>query len=102
MQDSKQSDSVGLPVSLEVKITHESFGTLILKTASISDSGVYLYTRGHQMPKEGSSVKVQLNGTLGDGEIPPELEMIVDKIDAKGVQLSYIKLDTKAPPNDGA
>ncbi len=100
MQDSEERDAIGLPVSLEVKITHASFGTLILKTATISDSGVYLYTQGHQMPELGTKVQVQLNGTLGDGEEPPVLDMLIDRKDANGIGLSYIKLDTRsARPN---
>lgn len=102
MRDSESSDSVGIPVSLEVKISHASFGTLVLQSASISDSSVYLYTKGHKMPQVGTKVQVQLNGTLGDGETPPVLDMIVDKLDANGVRLSYIRLDTKTPPSDGA
>jgi hypothetical protein len=91
MLDSDRRHGIRLPVCFEVKVTHDAFGTLILQTANISDSGIYVLTEGQLMPNIGTILQVQLNGHLGENETPPLLDMIITRMDNRGIGLKYLQ-----------
>lgn len=77
-----------LPVNFEVEVTHEVYGTQILRTRNISDGGVFLVT---ESPLEvGVVVSVRLRGCLGSGEEPPTLRMRVVRVETMGCGLEFI------------
>lgn len=83
-----QRDSVRTPLRAEVKFSHPEVGDLKLHTGNISDSGAYILSEGHNVPKVGERVAVQVQG-MGDGEAPVVMMRIV-RMDKDGVGLEFI------------
>mgnify|MGYP000234546582 CR=1 FL=1 len=78
------------PLQCKIKIIHESFGEVIVKTMDISDGGVYVALDVDKIPPIGTIVKGQVQGLMDDA---PILEMEVMRIDAGGIGLRFINLD---------
>ena len=78
------------PIQCQIKISHESFGDVIVKTLDISDGGVYVALDADKIPPVGTIVKGQVQGLMDDA---PVLEMEVMRVDAGGVGLRFVNHD---------
>lgn len=74
----------------KIKISHATFGDVIVKTMDISDGGVYVALDPEQIPPIGTVVKGQVQGLMDDA---PILDMEVMRVDAKGIGLRFINLE---------
>ena len=90
MQDDERRQHHRIQVPLEVELTHESIGTVMLKTRDLSDGGVFLVMKDQPIPPEGSLVKVRLKGAFDGGELPPATTMKVVRLEGLGVGLEFI------------
>lgn len=75
------------PLQCKIKLCHESFGEVVVKTMDISDGGVYIALDADKIPPLGTIVKGQVQGLMEDA---PILEMEVMRVDAKGIGLRFI------------
>ena len=74
----------------KIKISHESFGEMIVKTLDISDGGVFVALEPDKIPAIGTIVTGQVQGLMDDA---PILEMEVMRVGSGGVGLRFINLD---------
>ena len=81
---------VRTPLQCKIKISHESFGEVIVKTLDISDGGVFVALSPEQIPPVGTIVTGQVQGLMDDA---PILQMEVMRVGADGVGLRFINLD---------
>ena len=77
-------------VKLELEFSHQSTGTIFLKTSDISDTGIFIYLNPEKQPPLGAFAQVKLNTNFEDGEEPPELEVKVVRQTEDGVGLLFI------------
>lgn len=75
----------------EVKLSHPEIGDLKLHTGDISDGGAYILAEGHELPKVGEVVNVQVQG-MGGGEAPV-VKMRIVRLDREGIGLEFIPAD---------
>jgi len=95
MTDSKISnkrDNSRMPVTLTVEITHESIGTVELKTRDMSNGGIFVIIDSDPGLEVGLEVMVKVKGKLGDGEEPPTLKMKVVRAEPQGFGLKFIEI----------
>jgi len=90
MQDDERRRHHRIHVPLEVELTHESTGTVNLKTRDLSDGGVFLVMKNQPIPPEGSLVTVRLKGAFDGGELPPATTMKVVRLEGLGVGLEFV------------
>ena len=80
------------PVSFEVQVSTKNADSLILQAADISEIGIYVLSEGETHPPLGSVVQVKLNGNPAtQNEEFPLINMIIKRIDSKGIGLQYLK-----------
>ena len=77
------------PLQCKIKIIHDSFGEVIVKTLDISDGGVYVALASDKIPPVGTIVKGQVQGLMDDA---PIVDMEVMRVDAGGIGLRFINL----------
>jgi hypothetical protein len=71
----------------QLRITHASFGSIVVKTKDISEGGVYILTEKVSMPPEGTI----LEGQIHDGiEGRPIVRMEVVRLEANGIGLKFL------------
>lgn len=76
-----------VPLTTKIKITHASFGSIIVKTENISHGGVYVLTENTSMLPVGRV----LEGQIQDGEDDrPIVRMGVVRIGQNGVGLKFL------------
>ncbi len=76
-----------VPLITKIKITHASFGSIIVKTKNISHGGVYVLTENTSMLPVGRI----LEGQIQDGEDDrPIVRIEVVRIGQKGVGLKFL------------
>ena len=93
MMDSKfnnKRDNSRMPVTLTVEITHESIGTIELKTRDMSNGGIFVIIDKKPGLTVGLEVLVKVKGKLGDGEEPPTLKMKVVRAEPQGYGLKFL------------
>lgn len=88
MLEENKRKYVRTPVKLRVKLIKGISDELILKTANISDGGIFLEMEGSPMPEVGDEVDVQVQG-IGGGDAPI-VKMKVMRQTPDGVGLAFI------------
>lgn len=78
---------VRTPMACRIKISHEEFGEIMVKTRDISDGGVFIVLDTEKKLPVGSIVKGQVQGLVDDA---PILEMEVVRIEPSGVGLRFV------------
>ncbi len=84
----EQRKQVRTKLRVAVKVCHAGLGELLLHTSDISDSGVYIFAEGCELPAVGDEVTVEVQGLPGDDA--PVVPMRIVRVDAKGMGLEYI------------
>jgi len=87
--DNQRSDS-RMPINIQVEITHDSIGTIELRTSNMSNGGIFVIVEGEINLEIGTTVKVKVKGKLGDGEEPPLVDMEVVRIEPVGIGLKFV------------
>ncbi len=77
-----------MPLCARIRISHESFGTRIVKTRDISHGGVYLVIDDFQMPASGTVIQGQIQDDHMDR---PVVNMEVVRLEPAGVGLKFIE-----------
>lgn len=75
------------PLQCKIKISHASFGEVVVKTLDISDGGVFVALDANQIPPVGTIVTGQVQGLMEDA---PILQMEVMRVASGGVGLRFI------------
>jgi hypothetical protein len=89
--DNKRANS-RMPVTLTVEVTHESIGTVELKTRDMSNGGIFVFIDKDPGLNVGLEVLVKVKGQLGDGEEPPTLKMEVVRAEQQGLGLKFLDI----------
>ena len=76
-----------MPLCVKIRITHDSFGSVVIKTRNISDNGVYLVGDELEMPPPGSVVEGQIQDEYGER---PIVRMEVVRVDSEGAGLKFL------------
>lgn len=84
----EQRQHIRTRLTSSVKLTHESTGTIEVKTQDISDGGIYLVLPSGDLPAVGSQVQVQLIDTPFEA---PVLEMLIVRLEKNGIGLKFIE-----------
>ncbi|GAB4344982.1 MAG: PilZ domain-containing protein [Gammaproteobacteria bacterium] len=79
---------VRTPISVQVKIWHESVGETVLTTRDVSDGGVFLVTAGHPVPPVGTIIQGQVQGPVED---LPVVAMEVVRVVPDGIGLRFLR-----------
>ena len=74
------------PLSVKVRISHPTIGTVVVSTRDLSDGGVFLVTDGSKLPPLGSVVDGQVQGPM---ENPPVVKMKIVRIESGGIGLAF-------------
>lgn len=82
-------DHIRTPFSCRIKIWHDSFGEVTVKTRDISDSGVFILTEPANMPGVGERVTGQVQGMMADA---PMLAMDIVRVEAGGLGLKFVSV----------
>jgi len=77
-----------LPMEVEVELHCPGFPTRVLRTADLSHGGL-LVTDAPETPALGTPVRVQVVGTLGNGEQPPMVTGLVVRHVAGGFAIAF-------------
>ncbi len=85
-------DNSRMPVTLTVEISHETIGTVELKTRDMSNSGIFVIIDKDPGLTVGLEVMVRVKGRLGDGEEPPTLKMQVVRAEPQGFGLKFLEI----------
>ncbi len=80
-----------MPINLQVEVTHESIGTVELRTLNISNGGIFVIVEGELKLDVGERVKVKVKGNLGDGEEPPIVDMKIVRVEPLGLGLKFLE-----------
>ncbi len=75
-----------IPISARVKITHPSIGSVIVTTRNLSDGGVFLVTKGLELPPLGSVLEGQVQDSM---ENPPIVKMKIVRIESDGIGVMF-------------
>lgn len=78
------------PLQCNIKISHASFGDVIVKTLDISDGGIFVALAPNQIPPIGTIVTGQVQGLMDDA---PILQMEVMRVETDGVGLRFINVE---------
>ena len=73
-----------IPLSTRVKITHPSIGSVIVTTRDLSNGGVFLVTRGIELPPIGSTLEGQVQDLPEDAPIV-KMKIVREEADGVGV-----------------
>ena len=76
-----------LPLCVKIRITHNSLGSVVIKTRDISDGGVYLVGDELEMLPTGSVVEGQIQDEYGER---PVVKMEVVRVDSEGAGLRFL------------
>ncbi len=74
-------------VTIEVRVWHESFGEMVVKTRDVSQGGVFLVTGAAAMPPVGTVLEGQVLGREGD---LPVVKMEIVRMEPSGVGLRFV------------
>ncbi|HEB95656.1 MAG TPA: PilZ domain-containing protein [Sedimenticola thiotaurini] len=75
------------PLCARIRITHESFGSRIVKIRDISLGGVFLLVEDLQMPPEGTVIEGQVQDDYMER---PVVKMEVVRLEPSGVGLKFV------------
>lgn len=87
MDMSNQRQHPRTPLTVSVKIFHETIGERIVKTRNISDGGLFLVTDPSELPQIGEQVTGSVQGMM---ENPPVLTMQIVRAEPDGVGLQFL------------
>jgi hypothetical protein len=76
-----------VPLTSRIRITHDSFGSVVVKTRDISLGGVYLVIDDLTMPPPGTVIEGQIQDEMEDR---PVVRMEVVRIEPNGVGLKFL------------
>ena len=77
-----------IPMEIEVKLSHSSFGELVVHTKDISDTGLFLTMDTSLLPPLGSIMRAQVVGMAAE---PPIVGLEIVRIDPAGVGVKFVK-----------
>ncbi len=75
------------PLQAKIKIIHQSFGEMIVRTRDISMGGVYILTDQLEIPPPGTRIAGQIQDDYTDR---PVVEMEVVRVEPEGVGLKFV------------
>jgi hypothetical protein len=75
-----------IPLSTRVKITHPSFGSVVVMTRDLSNGGAFLVTQGIELPPIGSILEGQVQDLQ---EEAPIVKMKIVREEADGVGVKF-------------
>jgi hypothetical protein len=78
-----------IPLSTRVKITHPSFGSVIVMTRNLSNGGVFLDTQGIELPPIGSILEGQVQDSPDEAPEAPIVKMKIVREEAEGVGVMF-------------
>lgn len=78
------------PLRCNIKISHKSFGEIIVKTLDISDGGIFVAWELDKTPPIGTIITGQVQGLMEDA---PILEMEVMRVESGGIGLRFISVE---------
>jgi hypothetical protein len=84
MNDKRQYARI--PLSTRVKITHPSFGSVMVMTRNLSNGGVFLVTQGIALPPIGSILEGQVQDSPDEA---PIVKMKIVREEAEGVGVMF-------------
>ncbi|MCB1860796.1 MAG: PilZ domain-containing protein [Chromatiaceae bacterium] len=87
-QDRDKREHVRTPLRTSIRLTHESFGELLVKTRDISHGGVFLLTGDLPMPPVGTIIEGQVQDGYGER---PVVKMEIVRVSPGGVGLMFIE-----------
>ena len=76
------------PLVTRLRLTHDSFGTVVVKTRDISQGGVYLVTEELPIPPVGTILQGQIQDDYGEER--PVVKMEVVRLEPTGVGLRFV------------
>jgi len=74
-------------VRVKIRITHDSFGSVVIRTRDISESGVYLISNELEIPPPGSVIEGQIQDEYGER---PIVKMEVVRVEPEGFGLKFL------------
>ena len=83
--DNRQYERVAL--ASRIRITHDTFGSVVVKTRDISVGGVYLIIDDLSMPPPGTVIEGQIQDEMEDR---PVVRMEVVRVEPNGVGLKFL------------
>ena len=76
------------PLRTSIRITHDTFGELLVKTRDISHGGVFLLTTDLPMPPIGTIIEGQVQDEYGER---PIVRMEIVRVESGGIGLMFIE-----------
>jgi hypothetical protein len=76
------------PLRTNIRITHATFGELLVKTRDISFGGVFLLTSDQPLPPIGTIIEGQVQDDYGER---PVVKMEIVRVEAGGVGVMFIE-----------
>jgi len=90
MSGSERRKHTRLPLPAHIKVTHSSFGTMVVHSLDISNGGLFIKNGDHPYPSVGGVLQVQ------DADMPveaPVLDARIVRVAADGVGLEFCGLE---------
>ena len=75
------------PLNTKIRISHESFGSVVVRTRDISESGVFVVSGDAEMPPPGAIVEGQIQDGIDDR---PVVLMEVVRVESDGIGLRFL------------
>ena len=76
------------PLRTRIRITHDTFGELLVKTRDISYGGVFVLITDRPMPPVGTVIEGQVQDDYGER---PVVKMEIVRIETEGVGLMFVE-----------
>lgn len=87
-QDRDKREHVRTPLRTSIRLTHKTFGELLVKTRDISHGGVFLLTSSLPMPPVGTVIEGQVQDDYGER---PVVRMKIVRVESNGVGLMFVE-----------
>jgi len=87
VQSTDKREYVRTLLCTSIRITHDSFGEMLVKTRDISNGGVFLVTTDLPMPPVGTIIEGQVKDDYGER---PVVRMEIVRGESGGIGLMFI------------
>lgn len=81
-------------VNTEIRVTHPSFGSVVLMSSDLSDGGLFILSNDMAMPPAGEIVEVQ---GLAFGDAAPVLKAKIVRVAPTGIAVEFCDLPGSTP-----
>ncbi len=78
------------PANFDVRLSFQDFQDIKFNVSNFSDDGIYILAEGHDLPRLGSVVLVQLDRPVSLSLEAPILDMVIRRVDVGGLGLQYL------------